>query len=118
MFVNTICVIIMNKTLNNLYIKTTKENKANVFAIHMSREMQPNKNQSCMQYTYPIRKFCVVADNISPEINNLSVVYRYLCIVYIISHLLEEMYEIQIFILLKCHVLPRCGVIDNVAILH
>jgi hypothetical protein len=53
MFVNTICVIIMNKTLNNLYIKTTKEDKANVYAIHMSREMQPNKNQSCMQYTYP-----------------------------------------------------------------
>jgi hypothetical protein len=26
-----------------------------------------------------IPKFCVVTDNISPEINNLSVVYRYLC---------------------------------------
>ena len=54
-----------------------------------------------------IPKFCVVADNISPEINNLSVVYRYLCIAYIISHLLEEMYENQILILLKCHVPPR-----------
>ena len=42
------------------------------------------------------------ADNISPEINNLTVVYRYLCIVYIISHLLEEMYENEILILLKC----------------
>jgi hypothetical protein len=53
-----------------------------------------------------IPKFCVVVDNIPPEINNLSVVYRYLCIVYIISHLLEEMYENQILILLKFHVLP------------
>ena len=53
-----------------------------------------------------IQKFCVVVDNIPPEINNLSVVYRYLCIVYIISHLLEEMYENQILILLKFHVLP------------
>ena len=43
----------MNKTLYNLYIKTSKEDKANVYAIRMSREMQPNKNQSCMQYTYP-----------------------------------------------------------------
>jgi hypothetical protein len=40
------------------------------------------------------------------QTNNLSVVYMYLCIVYIISHLLEEMYENQILILLKCHVLP------------
>ena len=30
----------------------------------------------------------------------------HLCIVYIISHLLEEMYENQISILLKFHVLP------------
>ena len=52
------------------------------------------------------QQICVVADNISPEINYLSVVYRYLCIVYIISHLLEEMYENQILILLKFHVLP------------
>ena len=43
----------MNTTLHNLYIKTTKEDKANGYAIHMSREMQPNKNQRCMQYTYP-----------------------------------------------------------------
>ena len=47
-----------------------------------------------------------VADNIFPEINIWSVVYRYLCIVYIISHLLEEMYDNQILILLKFHVLP------------
>ena len=46
-----------------------------------------------------------VADNIFPEINIWSVVYRYLCIVYIISHLLEEMYDNQILILLKFHVL-------------
>ena len=31
----------------------------------------------------------------------------HLCIVYIISHLLEEMYENQISVLLKFHVLPR-----------
>jgi hypothetical protein len=52
-----------------------------------------------------IPKFCVVADNISLEINNLFVVNRYLCIVYIISHLLEEMYKNQTLILLKIHVL-------------
>jgi hypothetical protein len=44
-----IFVIVMNKTLYNLYIKTTKEDKANGYAINMSREMQPNKNQRCMQ---------------------------------------------------------------------
>ena len=38
------------------------------------------------------------------QTNNLSVVYRYLCIVYIISHLLEEMYENQI---LSSHVLCK-----------
>jgi hypothetical protein len=35
----------MNKTLYNLYIKTTKEEKTKVYAIHMSREMQPNKTK-------------------------------------------------------------------------
>ena len=43
MFINQIFVIIMNKTLHNLYIKTTKEDKTKVYAIHMSGEMQPNK---------------------------------------------------------------------------
>ena len=33
----------MNKILYNLYIKSTKEDKFKVYAIHMSREMQPNK---------------------------------------------------------------------------
>ena len=33
----------MNKTLYNLYIKTTKEDKPKVYAIHISGEMQPNK---------------------------------------------------------------------------
>jgi hypothetical protein len=33
----------MNKTLHNLHIKTTKEDKTKVYAIHMSGEMQPNK---------------------------------------------------------------------------
>ena len=33
----------MNNTLYNLYIKTTKEDKTKVYAIHMSGEMQPNK---------------------------------------------------------------------------
>jgi hypothetical protein len=39
-------VIIMNKTLYNLYIKTTKEDKTKVYAIQMSREMQPNKTKA------------------------------------------------------------------------
>jgi hypothetical protein len=43
MFVNQIVVISMNKTLYNLYIKTTKEDNAKGYAIHMSGEMQPNK---------------------------------------------------------------------------
>ena len=36
----------MNKTLYNLYIKTTKEDKTKVYAIHMSGEMQPNKTKA------------------------------------------------------------------------
>ena len=36
----------MNKTLYNLYIKTTKEDKTKVFAIHMSGEMQANKTKA------------------------------------------------------------------------
>jgi uncharacterized pyridoxal phosphate-containing UPF0001 family protein len=39
-------VIIMNKILYNLYIKTTKEDKTKVYAIHMSGEMQPNKTKA------------------------------------------------------------------------
>ena len=39
-------VIIMNKTLYNLYIKTTTEDKTKVYAIHMSGELQPNKTKS------------------------------------------------------------------------
>ena len=48
--------------------------------------------------------FCPQTELACVDKNNLSVVYtgRYLCIVYIISHLLEKMYENQIFILLKC----------------
>ena len=36
----------MNKTLYNLYKKTTKEDKTKVYAIHMSGEMQPNKTKA------------------------------------------------------------------------
>jgi hypothetical protein len=36
----------MNKTLYNLYIKTTKEDKTKVYAIHMSEEMQPSKTKA------------------------------------------------------------------------
>jgi hypothetical protein len=36
----------MNKTLNSLYIKTTKEDKSKMYAIHMSGEMQPNKTKA------------------------------------------------------------------------
>ena len=36
----------MNKTLYNLYIKTTKEDKAKVYAILMSGEMQLNKTKN------------------------------------------------------------------------
>jgi hypothetical protein len=33
----------MNTALHDLYIKTTKEDKGKVYAIHMFGEMQPNK---------------------------------------------------------------------------
>ena len=36
----------MNKTLYYLYIKTTKEDKTKVHAIHMSGEMQPSKTKA------------------------------------------------------------------------
>jgi hypothetical protein len=38
-------VIIMNKTLYNLYIKTTKEDKTKVYAIHMSEKCNQTKPQ-------------------------------------------------------------------------
>jgi hypothetical protein len=48
----------MNKTLYNLYIKTTKEDKTKLYVIHMSGEIQPNKTKErCMQYTYPEDKY-------------------------------------------------------------
>jgi uncharacterized pyridoxal phosphate-containing UPF0001 family protein len=36
----------MNKTLYNLHIKTTKEEKTKVYAIHMFGEMQLNKTKA------------------------------------------------------------------------
>jgi hypothetical protein len=36
----------MNKTLFNLYIKTTKEDKTNMYAILMSGEIQLNKTKN------------------------------------------------------------------------
>ena len=44
----------MNKTLYDLYIKTPKEDKTKVYAIHMSGEMQPNKTKD-VQYTHPYK---------------------------------------------------------------
>jgi hypothetical protein len=41
-----IFLIIMNITLYNFYIKTTKEDKTKVYAIHMSGEMQPSKTKA------------------------------------------------------------------------
>ena len=50
---------------------------------------------TCLVTFYPVTFFPVI----------FFTVYH-LCIVYIISHLLEEMYENQIFVLFKFHVLP------------
>ena len=44
----------MHNTLHNLHIKTTKEDKTKVYAIHMSGEMQPNKTKD-VQYTHPYK---------------------------------------------------------------
>ena len=45
----------MNKTLYNLDIKTTKEDKTKVYAIHIIRRNATKQTQSSIQYTYPVK---------------------------------------------------------------
>jgi len=50
----------MNTTLHDLYIKTTKEDKGKVYAIHMSGEMQPNKTcRKNAKYVISLRLFVI-----------------------------------------------------------
>ena len=49
----------MNKTLYNLYINTTKEDKTKVYAINMSGEMQPNKTKAVCNTCTHIRIYYI-----------------------------------------------------------
>ena len=53
----------MNKTLHNLHIKTIKEDKTKVYAIHMSGEMQPNKTcRNNEKYAFYLLLFVIHVD--------------------------------------------------------